>query len=77
MVEAFTKYSQFNLKMSKGFNQQFLTSFLQTKPSIRENCPKVLDEDVSEDKIAEEDISEGDISEEDISELDISEEDIL
>ena len=53
--------------MSKGFNKQFLTSFLQTKPSIRENCLRVLDGDISEEDLSEEDISEEDISEEDIS----------
>ena len=61
--------------MSKGFNKQFLTSFLHAKPSLRENCSKVLVENISEEDISEEDLSEEDVSEE-ISE-DISEEDIL
>ena len=60
--------------MSKGFNKQFLTSFLQTKPNMRENCPKVFVGDISEEDISEEDISEEDTSEEDFSEEDISEE---
>ena len=59
MVEAFTKYSIFNPK--KCFKKQFLTSSLQTKPSTRENWPKVLDEDISEENISEDESSEEDI----------------
>ncbi len=57
VVEACTKYSQFNPETAKGFDKQCLTSFLPTEYSIGENWLKLLVEDIPEEDISEEDIS--------------------